>query len=432
MIGHRRRYPGSAAQSVPLGDAHLYAGIASRPKALLLAFPLAVVAATAPVNPAFALRTGAGICAAVLLVNASRLRFERADILAVLLSLLYATSALWSESPGATIHAATDQAAVLVIFLAVRSVVQNRHALAIISWGYVVGCLYALVLQAQGETARTQLGDGLTRSGLEGVNANYLAYSLATGIALVMVLWTARSPTVERTLLLFAAAAMCVGIMRTDTRGAQISIIALAAWLILSRIAPRRALLVVYWVVGAVSVAILTGLSDQLILPHVSRTIRDTGDLNGRLYMWPQAREILIDHPFSGAGAGTFRLLNPLGIAAHNAFLELGAGIGIAGILLFAGVLVTALVTGTSTMALRPRNLLIGSFIVVSAPILSSGVWERSPAAWLAIGLFSRITVLDPAREPIDPQPSPTTSGETSNSRPGSGPNGRVGRAWDA
>lgn len=364
----------------------------------LRALVLAGVAAMAAVNPAFALRGGAVICAAVIALTPTGFRPRTADILAVCLAIFTVTSTLWTVAPEATALAVKNQLAVTVVFLAVRSAILNRRGLLTILVGYLAGCGYALVKQSQGMGA--EIATGVSRLGIEGQNVNYLAYSLCTALALMVILWTQRPALVGRIVIVATACALTIGVLRTGTRGAEVSVLGLAAWLVWYRYAPRRALAIVYGAAIAASLAILTGYFDQLILLHLSRTIREAGDLNGRLYMWPYARRVFAEHLFTGTGAGTFRVLNPLGISAHNALLDVGTGLGVVGVCLLVGTLVTALVIGTSAMEARTRNLLVGSMVVVSAPIFLSGVWDQSPAAWVAIGLFSRIAVLTPSPAP--------------------------------
>jgi hypothetical protein len=52
---------------------------------------------------------------------------------------------------------------------------------------------------------------------------------------------------------------------------------------------------------------------------------------------------------------------------------------------------VTSLVTGTRATQQGKRTLLVGAFMVTSAPILLSGYWIESPAFWMALGMFSQI-----------------------------------------
>jgi len=72
---------------------------------------------------------------------------------------------------------------------------------------------------------------------------------------------------------------------------------------------------------------------------------RATGDLAGRLTIWPEARQVFGEHLLVGVGAGGFRAVGTSGIGAHDVVLELGAGLGLVGIALFLGLIVASLTT---------------------------------------------------------------------------------------
>jgi O-antigen ligase len=368
----------------------------------LLAVPVAVVAGAAVGEPTFALSYGVMICAAVFAFGLPKFRTQTPDILAVCLTLFTVTSFFWTVSPEATDLNVKSQFGVVVMFLAVRAVAVDGRNIAVIVVGYLAGCGYSLALQSKGMDA--QIAAGGDRFSIAGLNQNYLAYSLCTAAALLVILWIQWTPFAGRGLYLFGrltfltvAFTLCVGVVWTGTRGAEVSLLGLAMWIVCHRFAPRRGLSILYGAVIVAALAILTGFFDQLILSHLSRTFRESGDLNGRLFLWPLARRIFADHPFIGTGAGTFRVLNGLNLPAHNVILEFGTGLGMVGVGLFVGTLVTALITGTRAMDGHTRALLVGSMVVVSAPIFLSGAWDQSPAAWVAIALFSRIAVLVPA-----------------------------------
>lgn len=161
---------------------------------------------------------------------------------------------------------------------------------------------------------------------------------------------------------------------------------------------PGRGLRAVYATVITMNVIIGSGLADSFLLSHTQKSFRDTGALNGRLSIWPPARQVLMDHLGLGAGVGTFPKLNPMGIAAHTAILDMGAGLGVVGLAVFVAIIVTSLVTGTRATQQGKRTLLVGAFMVTSAPILLSGYWIESPAFWMALGMFSQMAVFMPAR----------------------------------
>jgi O-antigen ligase len=174
----------------------------------------------------------------------------------------------------------------------------------------------------------------------------------------------------------------------------------LTGWILVHRFVPRIGLPALCAAILVAQLGIVTGWADTALRLLDAGTIRSTGDLAGRLASWPLARNVFEEHPVIGVGAGGFRAINPYGIGAHNLFLELGTGLGLVGIVLFVGTVFAALVEGTRTADTRLRNVAIGSLLAAWAPVYMSGHWELSPAAWVAIALFSRL----PARTRDDPE----------------------------
>jgi len=109
---------------------------------------------------------------------------------------------------------------------------------------------------------------------------------------------------------------------------------------------------------------------------------RPTGDWSGRLVVWPLAREWWLDHFILGSGVSTFAGANPMKIGAHDLVLEIGAGLGLVGVLLFLCFLFFSV--------FRQPPLLVGSLIAVTAASYITGHWELAPAAWVLLAIFAR------------------------------------------
>jgi len=353
---------------------------------------LAAVAAISPTDPTTALRGGAVVCAVLLLTAIGHWRPGAPDLLAIALTLLAVLSVAWALDPGSTVLSATNQVAVLFIFLCTRAVIRTSNDLSIIAVGYVFGCLYAVyvVLTQNGvSNFAPELAD--VRYGASGVNLNYLAYCLITGVVVSFLLWGHRF---LRLLLLLAAVAMADVSWLAGSRGAALAALCLPLWLLTFRLGPSRAFRILGLIVWTCAATISVGLMDSLLRRVEGETVRATGDLAGRLTTWPIARRIFEDNPIIGVGAGGFARLNPYGIGAHNVILEVGVGLGLAGLLLFIATVYVALISCTSEIETRRRCLLVGSLVVCWTPIYLSGHWDLSPAAWLVLGLFSRLSLV--------------------------------------
>jgi len=186
------------------------------------------------------------------------------------------------------------------------------------------------------------------------------------------------------------------GIAQNGTRGALIAAALVLLWVGLRRVSSRVGLSIPVASLSLVAFATLIGLSDGTLRKLDGMTARSTGDLAGRMTIWPYARKSVSLHPFIGVGGGGFQSVNPLGIGAHNVPLEIASGLGLIGLALFIAATYCALMTETRNVEPATRGLLVGVVIAVTGPIMLSGHWELSPASWFALALFSRIGVLPP------------------------------------
>lgn len=363
------------------------------------ALVLGGVAAYSVFAPYFALRYGAVLCSAILLSLIKQVRIKAADIFAALLTLWTALSLLWAVDLPVTEGSLANQLAVLAIFLSVRLAVSNSKQLAIVALGFLGGCLYAiceLIVQNQNTNLTFELS--ADRFGIQGVNLNYMAYSLTTGLAVSVLLWRTLRPGPMRLLLIGTVPILCFGLAKNGSRGAIAGAVMMLLWVAACRVSRKIGLLIPVGFVSIAALSIFTGWSDGALRLLVRGGAgRSTGDIAGRLATWPYARESISSHPLLGIGAGGFRTINPHGIGAHNVPLEVASGLGLIGLALLIAVAYSALMTGTQELERGSRCLLVGALIAASGTIILSGHWEYSPAGWFGLALFSRIAVLPPS-----------------------------------
>jgi len=356
---------------------------------------LAGVAAVSTFDPTLALRVGALIAALMALPDVRSYRPTAPDKWAFAFAALTYLSLAWTISPHLTSAVGKDQVAVAVIFVAVRISVRSRRALGIIGMGYLTGCGITLWLLLQENSLTREQLDFTTgiRYGLTGLNPNYVAYAMAGGVAVaVLVSQFMRKST---PLLLAPIVIIFVGISLAGTRGALIAFTATVVWCIVPSQLRRAGLVVVYGLVVGVASGILFGFTDDLIRSNIEGNVtRETGNLNGRLLLWPIARDAFDRHLWIGSGGGTFPALNPRGIFAHNVLLDVGAGLGLVGLIVFIALIWTTLISGTRGGDQRRRALLVGVVLCAVSPPMLSGYWYQSPAAWVIIALFSRMALV--------------------------------------
>lgn len=358
--------------------------------------------------PGYAARYGAAALAGFTLIRlAGRARLGRPDALALAIVTWVLASQFWAVDQDTSWSSLKDVVGALVLFMAVRLIIETRTQLRLVALSYLGGCVWAvyqLATQDSVSEAGAALSDAPVRGTIEGVNANYLAYALSVGIVMVVLAWSLKRPALLGRLATYAlvAAIYGLGVLQTGTRGALVGLVFLAGWFVLCRVRRPRTLGLAWVVMLAAVLTVASGVLDNQIRSRLTVSNRETGTLNGRLDSWPAARELFLDHPIFGTGIDGFIYMNR-GIAAHNAVLDLGAGLGIVGIALFAWCFGTAIGVASRGADRRVRVLVIGGFLTVTAPILASGYWHQSPAFWLAVGMLSKLAVALP--ESARPEP---------------------------
>lgn len=387
----------------------------------LRALPVAVVAAIAPYNPTLALRSGAVVCGLVLLCSLSAIMVRASDLSMIAYTGLVACSTAWTINQADTLLALKNTTAALVIFLAVRTTGANRVGWRLIAGGLVAGCSY-VVYRIFTDNHVQDLGLSLdstgTRYGLGNINVNYLAYAMATGMALAFALAVSSGSRWRYIVWAGGLLALYAGISQTGTRGALAGVGLAVIWVAATRlIKPASTLPLKVLLLGAatIAVSVVTGLFQLVVQPFLSRSAREEGDLNGRFVLWPAAAQWWWDHFLFGSGAGTFPDVSPLDAPAHNFVLDIGTGVGLAGVVLFVAILYHSL--WKETEELPSRAMLVGAYTLVSAPLLLSGFWTESPVFWAGLGL---IGVLSRARS----EPGGGTA------RPALAPIRRVAMLW--
>ncbi|WSG39822.1 O-antigen ligase family protein [Dactylosporangium sp. NBC_01737] len=358
----------------------------------------AAVGGGSVVEPTLTLRWGAAACAVVLLLHLRQLRPALPDVAAVALTL-YATMSLnWTVDAAGTLLAVQNQWAALAVFVTVRLVVTDAAKLRFVVAGYVAGAVYGVTLiVVQNLHVLTLSRTSGARYGIDGLNYNYLGYALALGAVMIVVLSRMVANPAARFPLVLPLAGLTLGVVWCGSRAAFLGMACAAVWLLVWRTARRIGVGVLATVMLALALAVAYGSIDDTLNALDGVSGRATGDIAGRLTTWPIARDVIAEHFWFGLGSASFRFVNPFGIGAHNVVLELGAGLGAVGVVLFLGTIYAAVVHATRDADPSVRAPLVGAFILVSGPIYMSGHWELSPAAWVALAICSRLTLLRPA-----------------------------------
>lgn len=239
--------------------------------------------------------------------------------------------------------------AVLVLMLLVLGIRDSRDLEALIAVQVIGAATYTLVI-----LARYDVGPDGRLGNLVYYDANDLGMLLAGTLPLAIDLaWRARS-LVLRVAALGAVPLFLVGVVRSGSRGAFLGVIAVGLHVVWrGRQIPLR------WRIGSVVAATLllvTVASDRYwgtmgSLLHPSQDYNWVGrEPGGRMEVWKRGVGYMLGHPVFGVGVGAFPVaegtISPLAAkqtygggakwsAAHNSFVQVGAELGVGGLLAF-------------------------------------------------------------------------------------------------
>jgi hypothetical protein len=360
------------------------------------ALVIGVLGAVAVVNPSFGLRGGALLSFGVLLSNLVRLRITGSGLWAILYAVTAILSAGWSNA--AEWSGIANVVACVTLFLAAQTSIQRRRDVFIVCGGIIAGSIVGVVRILLGDNAdiRWSYVSEAARIGLANVNVNATAYSFVTSAALLTIfIHVSRFKVGALMGSLACGLLLYVGILLNGTRGALIGFVALLVWLGFTRING----VMFDWLLGAFvvgSAIVSMGILEGWISGEAGGgTARTSGDLSGRLALWPLARRAIVERPILGHGVDSFQGMNSLGSNAHNWALDVTVSVGLLGLFLFVGVLYLAVVVEPRGWRDPRRTTVVGAYIIVSTPILLTGFWIQSSVFWLSLAIISRLAVVE-------------------------------------
>jgi O-antigen ligase len=241
-------------------------------------------------------------------------------------------------------------------------------------------------------------------------NPIFLGRKSADGVIIAIYLLVGSVAALPyRIFALASLPALAIALIAAGSRGPVLGLLlgvaALLALLVRSRASRRRIPLLVISVVLAV-VAI------GIVVPHdaTQRSLSILSDAgsgvssNGRSQLWSLAFEQFAGHPLQGVGTGGFAEVAPVELYPHNILLEGAAELGVGGLLLLLGVMVSAFsrLLGAWRRAsddLRPVIAVVLALLVASiANSLLSGDITVNNSLWLFAGLgvgLASVTVRD-------------------------------------
>lgn len=224
------------------------------------------------------------------------------------------------------------------------------------------------------------------RVNINGINANYLAYSLVTLLPLLYI-FICNNDRFYYVILLFFSLA----IFLTGSRGAFAAL--LLFYILLSFKKPMFGLFLVLIIITCFTM--LLGFYDslpqywQVRFDFHNSTNNNIDWSSGREDTWSMALKLFNENSVFGIGPNNFGEVSGFQIGVHNVFLSLLVETGILGFIFYFLIFTSILIF------IMKRNLYLGFiFFAVELPIFLTGVWESSPVLWSVASLLMAYVVL--------------------------------------
>jgi O-antigen ligase len=274
--------------------------------------------------------------------------------------------ALW---PGGAFATFTDFVKTALIFLVIVTAVRSVRDVERLALIYFLGAgIFAVVVLTH---TQFQLDVGGRMERLYFYDSNDFATYTVTALPLGVYF----ASTGRRTVRFLAGAGVAVlaaGFIWSGSRGGFVALLAVVAYFLLRYTTVKRS-----WRWSAVAAVgiLLTAAAGDTYWARISTVLHPTEDYNltseqGRMQIWQRGLGYMIQHPVLGVGAGNFPraegTISPLvgrqprgrGLKwgpPHNSYLQVGAELGVPGLVIFVAFLVSVF------RALRALPVAVGS-----------------------------------------------------------------------
>lgn len=332
-------------------------------------------------------------------------------------------SGLWTTNVAGTVLLLSSLSIAVVYMLSFASLLESRHDLERAVWVVAFASLVFGALSFQYVSDAFNLGEVVQEGRAQGGigDPNFFAATQLVALPLVIALAGHVKKGWLQLGLYGTVVVIVASILTSLSRG---GLIGLAVLLILLALVPfhvvfrtRRhkaiALLVVALGVAAMSVRYSSDLTER-VQATFSEANPGARSGSGRIYLWLAARTAIEEHPWLGLGYGGFKpasnelLLNTPGVdlsryslkeggqPAHSTYLGSFAELGIVGLVLYLGLLIS---TGRTLRRAAMRGRKAGAFFagsVAGALLLGLVTWavisaflsaETARAFWIIFGI---------------------------------------------
>ncbi len=338
-----------------------------------------------------------------------------------------AISTTWAENKSTAISSTIGFLLVALLFPIVFTAVRRRDQLMWTLAGFVLGAVISTLFGFFNPAAAGTGAYGRLTGGLG--DANEQAAVLVAAIPLAVGLGAAiRGKPLLRLAAWLAAGFCLIGAIETLSRG---GLIALGAVLVAGVVFGGR------WRRWAAAILVVTALGTVVfvftIAPLAAQQRVTMTTSSGRTDIWMVAWRMVQAQPLDGVGAGNFitaaihyvqapgalhsaPLIVDVPHVAHDVYLEVLADLGIPGLLLFVGLVLSAVVSvgraareserrGDRDLEILSRCMVLSLVAFMAADVFLSG--QTSKQLWLLMALcpaaqaMSRARMTEPALAPV-------------------------------
>lgn len=339
----------------------------------------------------FYLRLGFAIALVVVLcsdvINKRTFRVTWQEVMLFLIMILAAIYVVLNKSyaQSSASNQILSYGTPFLLLLCIRRVWRKNYEWFWLGYSYLTGCVVSTTLLIQNWISGVSGFD--ERLTVGEINANFVSYSLATGVAIGLILTLFPRSKVSTNLLALVIVFLSAGIILSGTRGAIISVLAVL-FVYYSLQVGRRPFKLFLSLVTTITIGIIL----FSIIPEeiTSRLLnKSTDDVSsGRYDLWSSGLSLVLEKPIAGYGIDFFPSQISNGLRVHNVFIDVLIEFGLIGFILYSTVMFSLIFMKDKRKEIKRARLL---FIVSWLPIAMTGAWEFSVAPWFVFAWLSRM-----------------------------------------
>lgn len=295
-------------------------------------------------------------------------------------------SLLWSLDAGTTIARIETFLQLLALTLIVWDLCDSKAKLRASLQALVLGLWIAAASVFINFLQGTEAYYG--RFAASGAEPNYLSVTFALGMPLAWYLSQHTSRRVLRVfnLMYLPVAAVAMGL--SGSRGGLLAALVAIGYILITIPRLRATGLIALFIVAAgatIAIAVVIPPTAVERFASLDEAITQGDLLTGRVGIWREASEVILDHPLVGVGAGATRAVLPTGKVGHNVAVTIQLELGIVGLALFGGIIALA-VRHAGTLPRPDRRLWLAMLAVWGIGALSLSL-ETRKITWIIFSL---------------------------------------------